>query len=84
MLRYPPPNSIHAWTRLIMDCRALSEVPGRWEWFDRNKKRVGEVTVHFQLQPDTKCPHMQTTKVFRLDKRVGCTSKTKCFRRNLM
>jgi len=24
-----PPASKHAWTRLVMDCRALSEPPGR-------------------------------------------------------
>jgi hypothetical protein len=31
----PPPESVHTWTRLIMDCHALSEVPGlmRMVWW---------------------------------------------------
>ena len=44
-------ESMHAWTRLIMDCSTPSMVSGLSEWFDRHKKkRVGEVSLHIQLQ----------------------------------
>lgn len=35
----PPPASLRAWMRLIMDCRALSESRGGCDWFERHKMR---------------------------------------------
>jgi hypothetical protein len=75
---------MHAWTRLMMDCRTISKVSGGCEWFDRQTKCVGEVSLHFQLETDTlqflSVPTDKRVKVLRLGESGSCTSKSKCLR----
>jgi len=33
----PPSESVREWTRLVMDCHALSNVRSGWRWFDRHQ-----------------------------------------------
>ena len=52
-------------TRLIMDCLTLSMVPGRMRMVCPVHKRVGEVSLHFQLELNALaffCPHRQKSK----------------------
>jgi hypothetical protein len=42
----PPSGPIHAWTRMIVDCRTLSKVPGRlWMVWEANKMRCWSVSA---------------------------------------
>jgi hypothetical protein len=48
------PDSMEAWTHLIIQCQTISKVPrGCCEWFDRNRKCVAEVSLYFKLKMDT-------------------------------
>lgn len=48
-----PPESMHKWTHLIMDCRTLQRFRGGCEWFVRHQKHTGEACVRVQLQLNT-------------------------------
>jgi hypothetical protein len=48
-----PPESVHAWTRLIMDCSTLSKVLGRLRMVWQTQTCVGEVSLHFHLELNT-------------------------------
>lgn len=48
--KFPPHESMDAWTSLIMDGRTISRVPGRLRMVWQTSKRLGEVAVHCQLE----------------------------------
>jgi len=72
-----PPESKHAWTRLVMESRTLSQGPRAFANGLICMKGVGEVSLYLHLESEHaggfKCPHRLNCKGLRSGERGGCT-----------
>lgn len=77
----PPPESMHAWTRLITGYRTLSNIPGPLRMVGQATKMrwlsVPSFSIGAEYTRVSRCPHRQKSRGLRSRERVGCTWKTR-------